>query len=269
LGHALPQRLLAPAILLAAQHSRAAPRSPRRRCPAGAAAEPRKGLSPRSGSALESRFGRLQGGHGVTARLGNPLHLLPQLRQVHGRGTGAEATDQAAHHSPPTAHRVRMRMGLAELFATREAIVSPCTAQPHSAWVEEQTEAFVAHVKERKLKAGLVFRDRDKIYVGFDQTLNKHGIDVLQLQYRSPNTNAFVERFIQTVQVECLDKFLVFGPEHFDLLVREFLEHYHTERPHQGKENVPLRSRPTAAEGEVQCRERLGGVLRHYYRRAA
>ena len=39
------------------------------------------------------------------------------------------------------------------------------------------------------------------------------------LSYRSPNLNAFVERFIQTIQVECMDHFLIFGEKHFDYLV--------------------------------------------------
>jgi hypothetical protein len=55
-------------------------------------------------------------------------------------------------------------------------------------------------------------------------------------------------------------------------LLGEYVEHYHYERPHQGKGNEPLNAigdhEPTAT-GEVVCRERLGGVLRHYYRRAA
>ena len=44
--------------------------------------------------------------------------------------------------------------------------------------------------------------------------------------------------------------------------------HYDTERPHQGKDNRPLRLSEAFASGEVVCRERLGGVLRHYYREA-
>ena len=58
-----------------------------------------------------------------------------------------------------------------------------------------------------------------------------------RLAIRAPNTNAYVERFIQTLQVECLDHFLVFGEKHLDYLVREYVEHYHTERPHQGLGN--------------------------------
>jgi transposase InsO family protein len=83
--------------------------------------------------------------------------------------------------------------------------------------------------------------------------------------------NAYIERFIQTIQQECLDKFIAFSQEHLDLLTSEFIEHYHKERPHQGRGNVPLTGLPRLAsgEGEIVCRERLGGVLRHYYREAA
>jgi hypothetical protein len=50
-------------------------------------------------------------------------------------------------------------------------------------------------------------------------------------QYRSPNQNAYVERFVQTIEQECLDKFIVFGREHLDHVCREYVEHYHAERP--------------------------------------
>jgi transposase InsO family protein len=93
------------------------------------------------------------------------------------------------------------------------------------------------------------------------------------LAFRAPNTNAYVERFIQTIQQECLDKFIVYDAVHLDYLIREYVEHYHTERPHQSKGNLPLTvGPPTASDniaGEVVCRERPGGVLRHYYRAAA
>ena len=46
-----------------------------------------------------------------------------------------------------------------------------------------------------------------------------------------------VERFIQTIQKECADHFLIFGLKHMDFLVREYVEHYHTERPPQALGN--------------------------------
>jgi hypothetical protein len=58
------------------------------------------------------------------------------------------------------------------------------------------------------------------------------------------------------------------------------VEYYHDERPHQSKDNLPLvRQRPETSQQEkksgdrvlpeVDCRQRLGGLLKHYYRRAA
>lgn len=80
-------------------------------------------------------------------------------------------------------------------------------------------------------------------------------------------------------RVECLDQFVIVGERHLRYLVREFVEHYNTERPHQSRGNVPLPEAERADAGEpailsfptgtVQCRERLGGVLKHYYRDAA
>jgi transposase InsO family protein len=137
--------------------------------------------------------------------------------------------------------------------------------------VSAQADAFVAHAKDAGLAAGQVVRDRDaKFSNGFDAALGAGGARAIVAPLRSPNVNAYVERFMQAIQQECLDRFIAFGPEHMDHLVREYVEHYHNERPHQGKGNVPLTfdGREPAVVGEVVCRERLGGVPRHYYRDA-
>jgi len=81
---------------------------------------------------------------------------------------------------------------------------------------------------------------------------------------------------VQTLRKECLDHFVVCGEKHLRHLVKEFVAHYHEERPHQGRGNVPLSvpdpdNPPTLPfpKGEVVCRERLGGLLKHYSRAAA
>jgi putative transposase len=87
--------------------------------------------------------------------------------------------------------------------------------------------------------------------------------------------NAFVERFVQSIKQECLDNFVVFGAAHLDVLCREYLEYYLTERPHQGRENELLVGAQVAAtEGlptvaDIRCRTRLGGLLKSYHRKAA
>ncbi len=53
--------------------------------------------------------------------------------------------------------------------------------------------------------------------------------------------------------------------------IRAFVDHYHRERSHQGLENrlIEPDESPRHANGEIRCRERLGGLLRYYYRDAA
>jgi putative transposase len=95
---------------------------------------------------------------------------------------------------------------------------------------------------------------------------------------------AFVERFIQTLQQECLDYFVEFGERHMDHFVAEMLAYYHEERPHQAKGNDPLAPDPNKPKkakrkkgesppdvvpiSQIACRQRLGGRLKHYHRRA-
>jgi hypothetical protein len=82
---------------------------------------------------------------------------------------------------------------------------------------------------------------------------------------------------VQAVKTECLDHFVVCGERHLRHLVREFVAHYHAERPHQALGNVPLPAAASAGDppilpfprGPVRCRTRLGGLLRHYHRAAA
>jgi putative transposase len=166
---------------------------------------------------------------------------------------------------------------------TRRAFITPATANPNEAWVREQTKAYLKHAKQNNIPITMMFHDRDtKFSKQVDRDLRNAGIEVRKTAFRAPNTNAFVERFIQSVEQECLDHFVVVGQQHFNHLVESWLEYYHTERPHQAKENellVPFR-RPKKRKlavlpdevpkrREVGCRERLGGLLKHYYRKAA
>lgn len=124
---------------------------------------------------------------------------------------------------------------------SRRVFIAPSTFHPNEAWVKEQAHAFLTHVSDSELGATVVMHDRDtKLTTSFDACLESTGIDVKKAAPRSPNTNAFVERFIQTLQQEVLDYFIVFGEQHMDHIVSEALAYYHEERPHQAKENVPL-----------------------------
>jgi putative transposase len=90
------------------------------------------------------------------------------------------------------------------------------------------------------------------------------------LPRRSPNLNAFIERFIRSIKEECLDRVIPLGEAHLRELVREYMAHYHAERPHQGLGGVLIQpANDHAADGPLVRRERLGGLLNDYYREAA
>ncbi|MEX2169666.1 MAG: integrase core domain-containing protein [Pirellulales bacterium] len=180
--------------------------------------------------------------------------------------------------------RVVTRFGIRQMFvlafinvATRRVIVSPCTRKLGGDWVQRQTESFFEQIAAEGLKADLVMRDNDNVYAnGFDQVVKDHGAGVRLTAIRAPNENAYIERFVQSIKSECLDHFLVFGEGHFDFLCREFVDYYHADRPHQGLDNrliiqrpPPEETAPTVPVGQIECRNRLGGLLKSYYRVAA
>lgn len=124
---------------------------------------------------------------------------------------------------------------------SRQVYIAPSTFHPNEEWVTEQAKSFLKHAKSRGIEVKTLMRDRDTKYQApFDVTFKDAGTAVKVGAFRAPNTNAVVERFIQTLRQECLDHFVVFGEQHMDYLVKEFVTHYHEERPHQGKQNVPL-----------------------------
>jgi hypothetical protein len=85
--------------------------------------------------------------------------------------------------------------------------------------------------------------------------------------------NAFAERWVKSVKDECLSKLILFGETSLRRVLREYIAHYHCERNHQGKNNVLLFPDATKAvnhvDGSVDCKERLGGLLKYYHRKAA
>ncbi len=93
----------------------------------------------------------------------------------------------------------------------------------------------------------------------------------MKLPARSPNLNAYAERFVRSIKSECLAQIIPLGERHLRNAVTEYMKHYHLERNHQGLDNQLIEKvgEVPSREGTVECRERLGGVLKYYYRRAA
>ena len=158
---------------------------------------------------------------------------------------------------------------------TRRVRIAGMTCNPDGGWTEQQARNLVMELADRGEKASYLIRDGDtKFTEKFDEIFKSEGIKVKKLPFRSPNLNAFSERWVQTVQNECLNHFVVFGERHLEYLLREFEDFYNTVRPHQGLGNrtigiVPLPDPGKLSPAEIECDSRLGGLLRHYHRKAA
>ena len=155
---------------------------------------------------------------------------------------------------------------------SRRVIVTGMTAHPEAQWVLQQARNFVVLTDPDAEPPTHLIHDLDtKFTKAFDDRLNADGIEPVKVGPAAPNLNAHAERFVLSIKSEALDNFLVFGEDHLRYLIHEYLAHYSSERPHQGVGNVPLKvvADKSPSEGEIVCHERLGGVLRHYERKAA
>lgn len=91
-------------------------------------------------------------------------------------------------------------------------------------------ERFVKEARGQKLHVATVQRGRDsKFTKAVDQALRSNRVKVKKNEFRAPNTNAFVERFVQSIQQECLDRFVVFSSGHMDQICFEYMEPLRTD----------------------------------------
>jgi transposase InsO family protein len=118
-----------------------------------------------------------------------------------------------------------------------------------------------------------LIRDRDSKYSGpFDEVFRSEGIGIVKTPVRAPKANAIAERFVRTVRSECLDWLLILNRRHLEHVLRVYVDHYNSERPHRA---LDLRSPQARSAVELPAchpihrRNRLGGLIHEYYRAAA
>jgi transposase InsO family protein len=117
-----------------------------------------------------------------------------------------------------------------------------------------------------------LIHDRDPLFTtSFREILRSSGVEAVKLPARSPNLNAYAERFVRSIKSECLGQIIPLGERHLRRAVKEYTEHYHIERNHQGLDNRLIEERQGVVDmnSAVERLERLGGVLNYYDRRAA
>src|SRR6516164_9177523 len=156
---------------------------------------------------------------------------------------------------------------------SRRVRLGGITRHPESTWMQQVARNATMEGTGYLNGCRYLLHDRDRKFCQeFRDTMATGGVKCLPLPPRSPNLNAHAERWVRSIKEECLSKLILFGENSLRRVVSEFLEHYHQERNHQGKDNRLLfpvsalqdRNAPRA----IRCRERLGGLLKYYGRAA-
>jgi transposase InsO family protein len=153
----------------------------------------------------------------------------------------------------------------------RDLVHFRITAHPTAAWVWRQFLEAMAWGRQPRY----VLRDRDAAYGrAFATQAAALGIETLLTPFRAPKANAIAERAIRTLRTECLDHVLVLDERHLERVLKEYVAHYNTERPHRSLGLVPPVAgapaplAPLTASERIVARPVLGG-LHHVYERAA
>src|SRR6202011_1789015 len=144
-------------------------------------------------------------------------------------------------------------------LADRVVSIAGITTRPDESWMlqiarnETDSQTGALHAKR------YLIIDRDTKYSEqFRRLIRDEGTNVIRLPPRSPNLNAYAERFVRSIKDECLDHIIFVGQGSLRRAVAEYVSHYHQERNHQGLENrLIVPTRPRAGDGAVARRARL------------
>jgi putative transposase len=157
-------------------------------------------------------------------------------------------------------------------FKTRMVHFAGCTPNPDEPWMKQIARNLTLDESSFLNGKKFILMDRDtKFSEAFRENIESGGTECVRLPARSPNLNAHIERFMRSIKEDALSRMIFFGESTLRNATIEYLDHYHTERNHQGLKNKIIQPDASVGNstGEIQCRERLGGLLRYYHRNAA
>ena len=155
---------------------------------------------------------------------------------------------------------------------TRRVHFVGATTNPHESWMKQAARELTAFDDGFLNHKRLLIMDCDGAFCqSCRDMLANPGVEPIRLPAKSPNLNAYIERFFRSLKSECLEQMIFFGERSLRNTVHQYLAHYHHERNHQGLGNDLLEPDDGVGrtDGDVVCRERLGGLLRYYHREAA
>jgi len=121
---------------------------------------------------------------------------------------------------------------------TRRIKIVGIAPDPDGQWMKQVARNLIDVENGALTGAHYLIHDRDPLFThAFREILRSSGVKTVKLPARSPNLNAYAERFVRTIKSECLSHIIPLGERHLRNTVNEFTQHYHLERNHQGLNN--------------------------------
>jgi transposase InsO family protein len=154
---------------------------------------------------------------------------------------------------------------------TRRVEIAGIVPEPDGRWMSQVARNLTDAVDGFLRSKRYLIHDRSPLFTKeFIAILKAAGVQTIKLPPSSPNLSPHAERFVRSIKSECLAKMIFFSESQLRRAVEQFIAHYHGERNHQGLGNQLIQPEESVgkAEGDIRCRERLGGLLRYYYRAA-
>ncbi len=156
-------------------------------------------------------------------------------------------------------------------FSTRKVFFAHIKLQPDGKYMKQVarilTDCENGFLKDKRY----LIHDRDPLYktTGFHDILRSSGIEPIKLPARSPDLNSIAERFVKSVKYDCLNYLILSSVKQLEYAINQYQEYYHHERIHQSLGRIIEPKHNVDDNAEIQCIERLGGLLKSYHRLAA
>ena len=154
---------------------------------------------------------------------------------------------------------------------TRRVHIAWITPSPNATWMKQVCRNLTDSEDGFLKDSSHLTVDRDTSFIAMREFIDQNtDTEVVLLPPKSPNLNAYMERWFRSLKSECLDRMIFFGRKSLVNAVHEYVQHYHGERNHQGRGNSLIEPVDEAhsVTSRIECPERLGGMLRYYHRAA-
>ena len=158
-------------------------------------------------------------------------------------------------------------------LGSRKMFCSPVSYHPNEKWIIQQARNTVYWLDDLGIQAKYLVHDRDsKFSLRFRQFWKSDSVRCIRTPFKASKANAYCEAVIGSLKKEALNHIVCFSSKQADYVVRTWITHYNTERPHRGQgmnNSVLDKSRVSKSRGVVKGRRKLGGLITEYYREAA